>query len=337
MSVASPPAPPTLEPPTATATPRRRRKPGGSRFRAAPWVLLPSLVLTFVFVYGFIAFSGWISVSNWNRPTREDLTLRQPIGATYAEMFAEQRFQADLRNVVVFTTGFLVVALLGGLVLALLVHHVTVAKGLFRSVFLLPYALSFIVTGVAFRWIFNPEQGVNVVLRAIGIENPPGWTTDPTILGGLNEPGETLKVVLGVPVALIPIILAAAWQLAGFAMAMYLAGLAGIPEEQIEAANVDGAGTLRTLWHVVLPQLWPVTVTCFVILLHVSLKIFDLVVAMSGSGPAFVTDVPGIYVFDMMTKGGRYDKGSAAALVLLVLACVVIVPYLARSYRREKS
>jgi glucose/mannose transport system permease protein len=337
MSVASPPAPPTLEPPTATATPRRRRKPGGSRFRAAPWVLLPSLVLTFVFVYGFIAFSGWISVSNWNRPTREDLTLRQPFGATYAEMFAEQRFQADLRNVVVFTTGFLVVALLGGLVLALLVHHVTVAKGLFRSVFLLPYALSFIVTGVAFRWIFNPEQGVNVVLRAIGIENPPGWTTDPTILGGLNEPGETLKVVLGVPVALIPIILAAAWQLAGFAMAMYLAGLAGIPEEQIEAANVDGAGTLRTLWHVVLPQLWPVTVTCFVILLHVSLKIFDLVVAMSGSGPAFVTDVPGIYVFDMMTKGGRYDKGSAAALVLLVLACVVIVPYLARSYRREKS
>lgn len=337
MSVASTPAPPTLDPPATTATPRRHRKPGGSRFRAAPWVLLPSLVLTFVFVYGFIAFSGWISVSNWNRPTREDLTLRQPFGATYAEMFAEQRFQADLRNVVVFTTGFLVVALLGGLVLALLVHHVTVAKGLFRSVFLLPYALSFIVTGVAFRWIFNPEQGVNVVLRAIGIENPPGWTTDPTILGGLNEPGETLKVVLGVPVALIPIILAAAWQLAGFAMAMYLAGLAGIPEEQIEAANVDGAGTLRTLWHVVLPQLWPVTVTCFVILLHVSLKIFDLVVAMSGSGPAFVTDVPGIYVFDMMTKGGRYDKGSAAALVLLVLACVVIVPYLARSYRREKS
>jgi glucose/mannose transport system permease protein len=294
-------------------------------------------VLIFVFVYGFIAFTGWISVSNWNRPTREDLTLREPFAATYLEMFAEQRFQADLRNVVVFTLGFLLVALLGGLVLALLVHHVTVARGLFRAVFLLPYALSFIVTGVAFRWIFNPEQGVNVVLRAIGIDDPPGWTTDPAIIGGLNDPGDTVKVVLGVPVALIPIILAATWQLAGFAMAMYLAGLAGIPEEQLEAANVDGAGTFRTLWHVVLPQLWPVTVTCFVILLHVSLKIFDLVVAMSGSGPAFVTDVPGIYVFDMMTKGGRYDKASAAALVLLVLACAVIVPYLARSYRRERG
>jgi glucose/mannose transport system permease protein len=337
MSVASPPAPPpTLDPPGPTAT-RKRRKPGGSRFPAAPWVLLPSVVLIFIFVYGFIAFSGWISVSNWNRPTRTDLTIRSPFGATYAEMFGEQRFQADLRNVFVFTIGFLVLALLGGLVLALLVHHVTVGQGLFRSVFLLPYALSFIVTGVAFRWIFNPDQGMNVVLRAIGIENPPGWTTDPTILLGINDPGETLKIVLGVPVALIPIIIAAAWQLMGFAMAMYLSGLAGIPEEQLEAADVDGASTWQRLRLVVLPQLWPVTVTCFVILLHVSLKIFDLVVAMSGSGPAFVTDVPGIYIFDMMTKGGRYDKGSAAALVLLVLACIVIVPYLARNYRRERS
>jgi glucose/mannose transport system permease protein len=327
---------PTLDPP-APGPGRRHRRLGGSRFPTAPWVLLPSIVLIFIFVYGFIAFSGWISVSTWNRATRQDLTIRQPFGSTYGELFGEQRFQADLRNVVVFTVGFLVVALLGGLVLALLVHHVTVAKGLFRSVFLLPYALSFIVTGVAFRWIFNPEQGVNVVLRAVGIDNPPGWTTDPTVLAGINTPGDTVKIVLGVPVALIPIIIAAAWQLMGFAMAMYLSGLAGIPAEQIEAAGVDGAGTWRTLRHIVLPQLWPVTVTCFVILLHVSLKIFDLVVAMSGSGPAFVTDVPGIYVFDMMTKGGRYDKGSAAALVVLVLACLVVVPYLARNYRRERS
>jgi glucose/mannose transport system permease protein len=337
MSVASPPAPPTLDPPTTPAKLRRRRRPGSGKFAAAPWVLLPSIVLIFIFVYGFIAFSGWISVSKWNRPTRQDLGLRQPFGATYAEMFGEQRFQADLRNVIVFTIGFLLLALIGGLVLALLVHHVTVAKSVFRSVFLLPYALSFIVTGVAFRWIFNPDQGVNVVLRAIGIENPPGWTTDPTILAGINTPGDTLKIVLGVPVALIPIIIAAAWQLMGFAMAMYLSGLAGIPDEQLEAASVDGASTWQRLRLVVIPQLWPVTVTCFVILLHVSLKIFDLVVAMSGSGPAFVTDVPGIYVFDMMTKGARYDKGTAAALVLLFMACIVIVPYLARNYRRERG
>ena len=239
MSVASPPAPPpTLDPP-ADGHPPTRRKPGGSRFPAAPWVLLPSVVLIFIFVYGFIAFSGWISVSNWNRATRTDLTLREPFAATYAEMFVEQRFQADLRNVVVFTIGFLLrrAARRAGARRCWSTTSPS-AKGLFRSVFLLPYALSFIVTGVAFRWIFNPEQGVNVVLRAIGIENPPGWTTDPTVdRSASTNPARPIKVVLGVPVALIPIVIAAAWQLPGFAMAMYLAGLAGIPDEQLEAAE----------------------------------------------------------------------------------------------------
>ncbi len=335
MTVA-PPAPSTTAT-AATRPPRSRRRRRRSRFAAAPWVLLPSILVAFIFVYGFIAFSGWISVSNWNRATRQDLSLRKPFGATYAELFGEQRFQADLRNVLVFTVGFLLLALGGGLALSLLVHHVTVGKGLFRSMFLLPYALSFIVTGVAFRWIFNPQQGINVVLRAIGIDNPPGWTTDPSVVAGVYGPSGGLKVVLGIPVAMIPIIVAAAWQLMGFAMAMYLAGLAGIPEEQIEAANVDGASAYQRLRHVVVPQLWPVTVTCFVLLVHVSLKIFDLVVAMSGSGPAFVTDVPGIYVFDAMTKGGRYDKGTAAALVVLAIACLVVMPYLARNYRRERG
>jgi glucose/mannose transport system permease protein len=309
-----------------------------SRFRSAVWFLMPSVILTFIFVYGFIAMSVWISLSNWRRPTREDLSLRQPLGATYQEMFAEQRFQADLRNITVFTIGFLLITLVGGLFLALLVHHLVLGKGLFRGIFLLPYALSFIVTGVAFRWIFNPEQGVNVILRAIGIDNPPGWTTDTRILLPIASPsGGWLQIELGIPIAMLPIIFAAGWQLMGFAMAMYLAGLASIPDEELEAASMDGANTYQRLRYVMIPQLWPVTVTCLVLLLHTALKIFDLVVAMSGSGPGFVTDVPGIYVFDMMTKGNRYDKGSAAAIVLLVLACVFVVPYLARSYRAERK
>jgi glucose/mannose transport system permease protein len=237
----------------------------------------------------------------------------------------------------VFTVIFLVLAILGGLVAALFIHHVAVGKGLFRTVFLLPYALSFIVTGVAWRWIFSPSTGVNEILRNMGIENPPGWTTDPTILGALNDPSGTdfLKVQLGIPVALLPIIFAAAWQLVGFAMAMYLAGLASIPEEHLEAANVDGANLWQRLRYIVLPQLWPSTITCFVLLLHVALKIFDLVVAMSGSGPGFVTDVPGIYIYNYLTS--RYDKASAMAIILLLLTLVVIVPYLVRGYRKERK
>jgi glucose/mannose transport system permease protein len=222
-------------------------------------------------------------------------------------------------------------------VAALFIHHVAIGRSLFRTVFLLPYALSFIVTGVVWRWIFAPSTGINVFLKAIGIQNPPGWTTDPGIVGAINsiDIGSPLKIQLGIPVALLPIIFAAAWQLVGFAMAMYLAGLASIPEEHLEAASVDGANAWQRLRHIVLPQLWPSTITCFVLLLHVALKIFDLVVAMSGSGPGFVTDVPGIYIYNYLTS--RYDKASAMALILLGLTLLVVVPYLMRGYRRERK
>jgi glucose/mannose transport system permease protein len=98
---------------------------------------------------------------------------------------------------------------------------------------------------------------------------------------------------------------------------------------------MDGASWFKQLRHIILPQLWPVTVTCLILLLHTSLKIFDLVVAMAGSGPGFVTDVPGIYVYDMMGKANRYDKGTAAAIILLLTACIFVVPYLIRVYRKE--
>ena len=171
----------------------------------------------------------------------------------------------------------------------------------------------------------------------LGVDNPPEWTTDTTVAFAIDRPGGTgfLQIDLGIPLALIPIIIAAAWQLSGFAMAMYLAGLAGIPAEELEAASMDGASWFEQLRHIILPQLWPVTVTCLILLLHTSLKIFDLVVAMSGSGPGFVTDVPGIYVYDMMGKANRYDKGTAAAIILLLTACMFVVPYLIRVYRKE--
>jgi len=314
---------------------RKLRHHGVATSRRAAWIFAPSLLVSLIFVYIFIGTTVYISLSNWKIGTTQDLSLRTPVGATYTELFAEQRFQADMRNIIVFTVLFLLLSIGGGLVWALLIHHVAAGRGFFRTVFLLPYALSFIVTGVAWRWIFAPSTGVNEILRAIGIENPPGWTTDTTILGALNEPGADLKIQLGIPIALLPIIFAAGWQLTGFAMAMYLSGLAAIPEEHLEAASVDGASTWQRLRYIVIPQLWPATITCFVLLLHVALKIFDLVVAMSGSGPGFVTDVPGIYIYNYLSS--RYDKASAMAIVLLVLTLCVIVPYLIRGYRREKQ
>jgi glucose/mannose transport system permease protein len=323
-------------PPSSPARRARRRRLGAGTQRRAALAFAPTMLVSLVFVYVFIGTTVYISLSNWRIGTSRDLTLREPLGSTYAELVLEQRFQAGIRNLVVFTVCFLLLSVLGGLIWALLIHHVVAARGLFRSVFLLPYALSFIVTGVAWRWIFAPETGVNQILEFFGVQDPPGWMTDTTILGALNQPtGEDwLKVQLGVPVAMLPIIFAAGWQLLGFAMAMYLAGLAAIPEEQLEAASVDGASAWQRIRHITLPQLWPATVTCFVLLLHVALKIFDLVVSMSGSGPGFVTDVPGIYIYNYLAS--RYDKASAMSIVLLVLTLCVIVPYLVRGYRKER-
>jgi len=333
-------APPQALPPVRPPRPAKARKKIAHNVRTsrrAAWIFAPSLLASFIFVYVFIGITAYISLSNWKIGTSPDLSLRTPLGGTYSEIVKEQRFQADIRNVVVFTVLFLLLAILGGLVAALFIHHVSMGKSFFRTVFLLPYALSFIVTGVAWRWIFSPSTGVNEILRAIGIQNPPGWTTDTTILGALNNPNGTdfLKIQFGIPVALLPIIFAAAWQLVGFAMAMYLAGLASIPEEHLEAASVDGASTWQRLRYIVLPQLWPSTITCFVLLLHVALKIFDLVVAMSGSGPGFVTDVPGIYIYNYLAS--RYDKASAMSIILLLLTLAVVVPYLVRGYRRERK
>ncbi|WP_096420015.1 carbohydrate ABC transporter permease [Microcella alkaliphila] len=325
---------------TLATTPKTRRRVRphlAATHRRAAWIFAPSMLVSAIFVYAFIGVTIYISFSNWKIGTNADLSLREPLGATYVEMLQEFRAQSSLRNIIVFTVLFLAIAILAGLVAALLIHHVAIGRGFFRTVFLLPYALSFIVTGVVWRWIFAPATGINEILRAIGIADPPGWTTDTTIIGALNDPSGTdfLKVQLGVPVALIPIIVAAAWQLLGFAMAMYLAGLGSIPEEHLEAASVDGANAWQRIRHIVLPQLWPATVTCLVLLLHVALKIFDLVVAMSGSGPGFVTDVPGIYIYNYLTS--RYDKASAMSIVLLVMTLAVIVPYLVRGYRHERK
>jgi glucose/mannose transport system permease protein len=200
------------------------------------------------------------------------------------------------------------------------------------------------------RWIFNPETGVNLLFNLFGINGllksfnmaplDPGWMTDPTVVWQLNGVLEQVfpavkewSVVIGIPVALIPVVIAAMWQLSGFAMASYLAGLGAIPSEVREAARIDGASEWDIYRRVVIPMLAPITVSTMIVLGHVSLKIFDLIWTMSGVGPGFATDVPGIFVFEQTFKATRYNLGSAAAIAMLVLVSLVIVPYLARNLK----
>jgi len=334
--------------PVGAAAPRRRKvrvhtesfwRRNGFRLT----VLCPVLISLGVFVYGFIAYSVRVSLSNW-QGLRRDLTVRQPAGKTYSDLLQTPRFQADLRNIFVFTALFLALAILTGLVLALLVHHALAAQPALRSIFLFPYALSFIVTGVVWRWIFTPSAGANLILGALGVDAKPKWITDPTVAGDVSSAldkvipgGDFIQIELGIPLALIPVVVAASWQLAGFAMANFLAAMAALPPELKEAATLDGAGTRTYYWHIVLPLLRPVMIVLAVLLGHVSLKSFDLVYAMVGQGPGFATDVPGIFVFDTTFRALRYNTGAAASVVMLVLVCAVIAPYLFRSTIRGKK
>lgn len=324
-----------------------------NRGRLLPILLVtPSAVAVMVFIYGFIVFSFWTSISRWNSPVM-NLGLRDPAWLTYTQMFGTARWQCDLRNLVVFTFLFLAVAIGVGLLLALLLDRKLIACDFFRNIFLFPYALSFIVTGVAWRWIFNPEAGVNLLFNALGINHllasvgapplKPGWITDPSVLFPINDilgkafpMVNDLAVQIGIPVALIPVVIAASWQLSGFAMAMYIAGLAVVPHELREAARIDGASEWQVYTRVVIPQLKPVTFSLIIILGHISLKIFDLVFAMTGAGPGFATDVPGVFVFEQTFKAIRYNTGAAASIVMLVLVAIVIVPYLLRTLRRQR-
>jgi len=314
-------------------------------------LLLPSFIAVAIFVYVFIALSFYISISNW-RTLKVDLSVRTPPYATYGELFAQPRFQADLRNTVVFTILFILLATTLGLFLAILLDRRVFGSGAFRNIFLFPYALSFVVTGVAWRWIFNPETGINLFFNLFGINAllaqsglpplKPGWTTDPRIAFKINDilaavgpAAAKLQVQLGIPVALIPVAIAATWQLSGFVMALYIGGMATISEEVREAARIDGATEWQIYRRVIIPMLKPVTIVIVVLLLHTALKIFDLVFTMSGVGPGFATDVPAIFVFETMFKATRYNLASAAAVFMLVLVGLVIIPYLTRSLREE--
>ena len=285
-------------------------------------VVVPTTIVLFIFVYGFILWSARVSTTAWDG-ILPDFTF---VGfANYRELFSSQRFQTDLFNTFYFTVLFIAVSILFGFALSLILFSELKLEGLFRTIYLFPLSLSFVVTGVLWRWILSPEVGVNALLQMIGFENATfGWFTSTQSFGRFN-------------VALISLIIAASWQYSGYTMAMYLAGLRSIPHQVIESARIDGAGRLRIVWNILLPMLKPITFSAMIVLGHVSLKIFDLAYAMTGKGPAFVTDFPGLYMFETTFRGNHYAEGSAIAIVMLALVALVIVPYLRSTFKGERA
>lgn len=313
-------------------------------------LVAPSAIAIAIFVYGFIGFTGFASLTKWDQ-LFPDFTL---VGLrNYQRLFAHPRFQIDLRNTVVFTVLFLGSCLVIGFLLAFLLDQRIRGEGIFRSIYLFPMAISFIVTGVVWRWLLNPgiagagSTGVNLLFDKAGLGFLKwGWFTDPTVLYIHPESGvgQLLQRVglgalahrnFGMSVGIISVVLAATWQMSGYSMALYLAGLRSIPDELREAARVDGATELQILRHVIVPLLKPITLSAVIILGHTSLKIYDLVVAMTGPGPGFSTDVPAYFMWETTFEGNHFSRGASIATILLLMVAVLIVPYLVYSTRTE--
>lgn len=321
--------------------------------------ILPSLLAILIFVYGFIGWTAWASLLKWDNIAliaKGSLFPKVPFTKldNYIRLLStDQRFQIDLRNTVIFTITFILACLILGLILAVLLDQKVKGEGIFRSIYLFPMAVSFIVTGVVWRWVLNPGTvtsgavGINQLFEKIGLPFlKSAWYTNPKIL--YIQPASSTGTFLsniglgflttpnfGISLAILSVVLAATWQMSGYTMALYLAGLRGIPEELREAARVDGANELQVYRHIILPLLQPITLSAVIILGHISLKIFDLVSAMTGPGPAFATDVPAYYMFDTVFRGNHFARGAAIAIILLLSVAVLVVPYLTYSMKTE--
>jgi glucose/mannose transport system permease protein len=302
--------------------------------RREQWIallmILPSIILIAIFVYGFIVWTGRVALSQWDsiRPDYTWAGLHNFRQLLTGASTSARRFHIDLWNTFFFTILFLAACVGVGLLLAILLDRRIKGEGIFRTIYLFPMAISFVVTGVIWQWVFAPGtetrlRGVNALLHSVGLDMFRwGWYTDTTSIGPFH-------------VALIPVIIAAAWQLSGYTMAMYLAGLRSVPEELVEAARVDGASEISIYRHIILPMLQPITFSALIMLGHISLKIFDLVYTMTGRGTGFVTDVPGIFMFETTFQGNHYSQGAAVAIIMLLTVAVVVVPYLVYSFRTE--
>lgn len=282
-------------------------------------LLLPSMLAIAIFVYGFIGWSVRVSLSKWKGllPDFTFVGLQQ-----YADLIQhDARFGIDVRNTAVFTVGFILGCLIIGLGLAILLDQRLKGEAIFRGIFLFPMSISFIASGVVWGWLMNPATGsritgINLIFKSLNLDFLISlWHTTP-------QPW-------GMAYTVIP----AVWQLSGFTMALYLGGLRSIPEELREAARVDGASEFQIYRHIVLPMLQPVTLSAVIILGHMSLKIFDLIVALGHQDMRL--DVPGIYMWRTTFDGTNYGQGAAIGVLMLISVAVLVIPYLVYSMRTE--
>jgi glucose/mannose transport system permease protein len=276
-------------------------------------VLAPAFVLGLAFIYGFMIWNGALSVTASRMLPNYEFVG----GLQYERLWAMERWWVALKNLAIFGVLYVGLSMALGVFLAILLDQKVRGEGFIRTVYLYPMALSFVVTGTAWKWILNPSDGLQKVMQDLG------WTSF------------TFDWLVQSDLAIYCVVIAGVWQSAGFAMALFLAGLRGVDDSIIKAAQIDGASLPRIYWRIVLPTLKPVFFSTLMVLSHLAIKSFDLVMALTSGGPGYATDVPATFMYAMSFSRGQIGLGAASATIMLVTVAAIVVPYLYSELRSK--
>ena len=278
-------------------------------------VLAPTTIVMIVCMYGFIAWTGLLSLTKSRMmPQWEFVGLDQ-----YVRLFNNPRWDVAVDNLFIFLILFILIALVLGLLLAIFLDQKIRNEGVIRTIYLYPMAISFIVTGTAWKWILNPGLGIEKLVNDLGFV------------------GFEFRWLVESDMAIYTIVIAAVWQSSGFVMALFLAGLRGVDENLTKAAKIDGASTIRLYWHVILPLMRPVFFSAIVILTHIAIKSFDLVQALTGGGPGYSSDLPANFMYTFSFNRAQIGMGAASAMIMLFGVLAVLIPYLYSELREKKA
>jgi glucose/mannose transport system permease protein len=287
------------------------------RFRslAAIAALVPMAATVLLAYAGTMAWSVRVSFSGSRTlPVSDFVGLRQ-----YERLFASERWVLSMENLAIFGVVFVVACLVLGLLLAIFIDQRVRGEGLLRTVFLYPYALSFVATGLVWQWLLNPGLGLQATVRGLGFES------------------FTFDWIVRQDMAIYAVALAAVWQASGLVMALMLAGLRGIDESLWMAARIDGIPAWRTYASIVLPQLGGSFMTAFILLAVSAVKVFDVVVAMTQGGPGLATEVPAKFIIDNLFGRANIGVASAASTMLLLTVAALLAPWLYVRSRTRSS
>ncbi|MBV1787665.1 sugar ABC transporter permease [Marinobacterium sp. D7] len=293
---------------TSAAAPARRKSSCGDRVqRLLPKLVLgPTMVTTLLFIYGYVIWTGVLSLTKSSfLPNYTFVGFLQ-----YEKLFDNDRWDVASLNILIFGGLFILICLAIGVLMAILLDQKIRSEGAIRTIFLYPMALSFIVTGTAWKWILNPGLGLEKLMHDWGFESFTfDWLVDPDM-------------------AIYTLVIAAVWQSSGFVMALFLAGLRGVDNSIVKAAQLDGASMPTIYRRIILPHLRPVFFSAFIILSHIAIKSFDLVMALTGGGPGYSTDLPATFMYTTAFSRGQLALGSASAMLMLGVVLAILIPYL---------